>query len=415
MSKQMPLYTLFFTTLVSVTGDVMAALAIPWFVLQTTGNAVQTGIVAFFSVSPIVLATVFGGPWVDRIGFKRVSVFADFASGITILLIPLLYTTVGLAFWQLLMLVFLGNLLDAPGRSARIAMIPELAKAAGMSLDRATSIVEAISRATGMIGAPIAGILIAATGPLNVLWLDAATFLISALGVQIFIPAALVKIEDKAISVSYLQELRAGFRFVRQNTLVLSFAIIIMLTNMIDAAMSSVTLPVYVDSVYGDALSLGLIIGTFGAAALVGTVFYSWYGNRFSRRLIFIAAFFILSLRFFFLMVSPPFWVLLIVIGLTGLAAGPINPIITVTLYKRIPQQMRAHVFGLVRAGVLIAMPLGALFAGYALEIVGIEWTLFFYGIIYLLATLIWLVLPSTKELDDTIGQVTESKDEIST
>ena len=186
-NNQLPLYALYGTSLVSATGDIMAAVAIPWFVLQTTGSASLMGIAAFFSVLPIIIAMLFGGTLVDRIGYKQVSVFADFASGITMLMIPILHLTIGIEFWQLVLLVFLGNLLDAPGRSARQAMIPELAEAAGVSLERATSLASAFSRATSMLGAPLAGIVIAVTSAPIVLIIDAATFLVSALGVQLFI------------------------------------------------------------------------------------------------------------------------------------------------------------------------------------------------------------------------------------
>ena len=104
--NRVPLYSLFTTSLISVTGDVMAALAVPWFVLQTTGSPTQTGIASAFAIMPIVLAMIFGGTLVDRIGYKRVSVLADLASGITMLMIPLLHLTIGLEFWQLLVLVF---------------------------------------------------------------------------------------------------------------------------------------------------------------------------------------------------------------------------------------------------------------------------------------------------------------------
>ena len=400
MPKKLPLYTLFFTGFVSVTGDVMASLAIPWFVLQTTGSATQTGIVAFFSVSPIVLATVFGGTIVDRVGFKPVSVFADLASGVTLMLIPLLHLTVGLAFWQLLALVFLGNLLDAPGSSARSAMVPELAEAAGMSLEQATSTAEAISRATRMLGAPLAGLLMATMGALNVLWLDAVTFLISAIGVYLFIPAVTPTKENAEAETTYWDDLREGFQFVRQNEFIMMFIVVIMFTNMIDAAMSSVTLPIYIDTLYGDALRLGFVVGTFGAAALLGTVIYSKYGERFSRRGVFIGAFFVVSLRFFLFMTLPPYGVLLVFVAVTGLAAGPLNPIISVVLYEHVPAYMRARVFGLVQAGVLVAMPLGTLFAGFAITTIGLQWTLFVYGVVYVTTITTMMFLPSTHALD---------------
>src|SRR6266540_7286317 len=119
-----PLYSLFIANAISLVGSVFSLIAIPWFVLQTTGSATQTGITGFFNVLPVVLAGFFGGTLVDRLGYKRTSIIADIASGITTALIPLLYFTIGFEFWQLMVLVFLGALLDTPGSTARSALVP---------------------------------------------------------------------------------------------------------------------------------------------------------------------------------------------------------------------------------------------------------------------------------------------------
>lgn len=399
--RRVPLYVLYTTSLISATGDAMAAIAIPWFVLQTTGSATQTGIAAFFSLAPIVIGMVFGGTLVDRTGYKRASVVADLASGVTMLLIPVLYSTVGLAFWQLLALVFLGNLLDAPGRSARSAMLPELAKAADVTLDRATSMNELVARATQMLGPPLAGILIGLLGPLAVLGLNAGTFLVSALGVLFFIPQQLITIEktDEA-ATSYWQDLRAGFQFIRADTLFVMLIVVVMITNMIDAAVAGVVLPVYVEAVYNDALSLGLIVGVFGVGAVVGTLLYSWRGARFSRRRLFTFGFIFVGVRFLFYLLLPPLWAMLLYMFIVGLAVGPLNPIVTTIGYERIPGEMRARVFGLFAAGVLVAMPLGALLAGYLLEWIGMSWTLVLCTVAYVLATTSLLINPNAAELD---------------
>src|SRR5947209_3766719 len=101
---RVPIVALFTANAISTVGNVFAFIAIPWFVLQTTGSASKTGLTAFFTILPTVLAAFFGGAVVDRLGFKRTSVIADCASTITIGLIPLLYSTIGLEFWQLLVL-----------------------------------------------------------------------------------------------------------------------------------------------------------------------------------------------------------------------------------------------------------------------------------------------------------------------
>lgn len=108
-------------------GNVLAFVAIPWFVLQTTGSAAKTGLIGGAFLLAAVVAGVVGGPVVDRLGFKRASIVADLAGAVTVALIPLLYQTIGLAFWQLLMLVFLGGFLDAlatrPARASSLTLL----------------------------------------------------------------------------------------------------------------------------------------------------------------------------------------------------------------------------------------------------------------------------------------------------
>ena len=89
--NSIPLYSLFIANAISLVGNVFSLIAIPWFVLQTTGSATQTGITGFFTILPVVLAGFLGGTLIDRLGYKRTSIIADYASGITTALIPLLY------------------------------------------------------------------------------------------------------------------------------------------------------------------------------------------------------------------------------------------------------------------------------------------------------------------------------------
>ena len=175
-----PIYSLFIANAISLVGNVFSAIAIPWFVLQTTGSATQTGITGFFTILPVVIAGFLGGTLIDRLGYKRTSIISDLASGVTTAMIPLLHFTIGLEFWQLMVLVFLGALLDSPGGTARAALLPELAEQAGMPIERATSLTHVIERGARLVGAPLAGLLISVMSTENVLWLDAASFFISA-------------------------------------------------------------------------------------------------------------------------------------------------------------------------------------------------------------------------------------------
>ncbi|MBA3492511.1 MAG: hypothetical protein H0T55_10660 [Rubrobacteraceae bacterium] len=97
--RRLPLLAMLSATALSVVGNSLTFVAVPWFVLQTTGSAAKTGLTGGVVTLAAVLAGFFGGPIVDRLGFKRTSVVADLASGATVAAIPLLHHTVGLAFW----------------------------------------------------------------------------------------------------------------------------------------------------------------------------------------------------------------------------------------------------------------------------------------------------------------------------
>ena len=267
----LPLWTLLLANLISMTGNVMALVVIPWFVLQTTGSATQTGITGFFNILPVVLAGLLSGVFVDRLGYKRASIIADIASSVTVALIPLLHFTIGLEFWQLLVLVFLGALLDTPGNTARAALIPELAELAGIDLEKAASYSQIVERSSRLIGAPLAGLLIGVMGSANVLWLNAASFIVSALLVAALVPAIQLK-EEEEEGGTYWQEIVQGWQFIRRDALILTLILVVMGTNALDMAFGAVILPVYVNEVFGEALNLGLLVAATGGGAIVGAL-----------------------------------------------------------------------------------------------------------------------------------------------
>ena len=399
-ANRIPLIALFTANAVSMTGNMIAVVVIPWFVLKTTGSAAQMGITGFFSVLPVVLAGFFGGTLVDRMGFKRVSILADLTSGAAVVLIPILYATIGLPFWALMVLVFLGALLDAPGDTARTALVPDLAEMAKIPLERATAINQMIDRGSRLVGAPLGGLLIGFLGQANALWVDGFSFLISALLV-IF----LVKGKQKQNTVentggNYWQEMKEGINYLIKDRLLLMIALVIMVTNFLDAGFSGVVLPVYMNIVYGSALSLGLIIAMGGGGAVVGALLYGWLGVKLPRFLTFVSMFILVSLRFFVLLFNPPLWVLLTCTFLLCVGAGPLNSIIYAVEYERIPSEMRGRVFGIVTAAAWIAMPLSELAAGFLVNSLGTMPVIIGCGVIYVAATVSMLAMPAMRQMD---------------
>ncbi|HEY4383583.1 MAG TPA: MFS transporter, partial [Ktedonobacteraceae bacterium] len=265
-----PVYALFTANIISYVGSRLTLLAIPWFVLQTTGSIMQMGITAFVSTLPLVISAFLGGVIIDRLGFKRASVLSDIVSGICVGVIPLLADTVGLAFWQLLVLVFLGGLLNTPGQTARSALVPDLATKAKIRLERANAIADGVSRVSNFIGAPLAALLIVWIGTKNLLWLDAASFLISAVLIGWQVPATRAIIAGVAGETRYFRQLGEGVRFIFSDSVLLAIIVSVMVTNLLDQALSAVVAPAYVQQIFHSPLPLGWIFGVMGGTAFVG-------------------------------------------------------------------------------------------------------------------------------------------------
>jgi MFS family permease len=401
--KRLPFAAFLAGNTISYVGDILTFLAIPWFVLQTTGSVAQTGITAFFSTLPTVFSAFFGSTLVDRLGYKRTSVIGDLVSGGTVALIPLLYHTVGLAFWQLLVLVFLGGLLQSPGVTARSSLVPDLAAQARMPLERANALTDGVSRVARFLGAPLAGILIAVIGTSNLLWFDGASFALSALLIGLAVPATARQVKA-AGERRYLATLWEGVRFIQRDALIGAIMGTVMITNLLDAAWSSVVGPAYIKSIFHSALPFGLLVAALGGAAFVGTLIFSVIGHRLPRRLTFGIGYTVGGALRFWVFLVPILPVLITWQIVAGLAIAPINPLIDTIIQERIPAEMRARVFGTINAGVLAGIPLGTVVSGYLAAWIGLQMTLIVIGTVYLATTLSLLLNPALRKMEKPIA-----------
>jgi MFS family permease len=395
--RRAPLYALFVADAISLSGNVVALVAIPWFVLQETGSAALTGVSAFFTTLPVVIATFFGGVVVDRLGPRTMSIVGDVASAAAVAAIPALHLTVGIEIWQLFALVFIGALLDAPGATARRSLLPDLVELAGMRMERATSIAQAIREGSFLVGAPLGGVLIAGLGATNTLWLDAGSFVVSAVLVRSFAPRLVRQREE---TTGYFSDLAEGIRFVWGDRLIRAVVLTVLLTNFLDAPLATVLMPVYADQEFGSAEHLGLILGASGAGTILGAVAFAAVGHRLPRRKTFVVAFVLVSFPYMLLALTPSLAITLATVAFFGVAGAPLNPILQTVAFERIPPTLRGRVLGTATAGAYSAIPLGMLAGGLLVEAIGLGPTLLAIGLCYLAVTSYGLVNSAFRAMD---------------
>src|ERR1700712_1224846 len=83
---------------ISLVGTRLSMIALPLFVLETTGSATRTGLVALAEMLPYVVAQGLSGPVTDRVGARRVSVVSDAVRVVVVGCIPALHAAGQLPF-----------------------------------------------------------------------------------------------------------------------------------------------------------------------------------------------------------------------------------------------------------------------------------------------------------------------------
>ena len=376
---------------IATVGLRVAAIAVPWFVLTTSGSAVQTGLVVAAELGPYVLAKAVGGPLVDRLGQRRVSIVADILSAGLFALIPVLHHLGALPLPVLLIVVAAAGGLRGPGDAAKHTMAPLVATAAGTPLTRVTGLLGATERSAGLIGPGLAALLITVFGAPATVLVTAVCFGLSAVVVLSCIPAAIagprpVDTEPE----TYLTQLRGGWQFLVRDRLLFGLAMMIAVTNLLDVAKTSVLLPVWTrDNGHGIAV-IGLLFTCMAGAQVVSSVFASWLGDRLPRRTTYFVAFLIAG--------PPPYLVLALDAGLgvvvvtyviAGLASGLLNPMLGAIIFERIPERMLGRVAAPLDALAYVGMPFGGLVAAVLVATAGLGPALLISAGVYAAAILL--------------------------
>lgn len=399
---------------ISTLGTRMSALAVPWFVLVSTGSGTAAGVAAFAELLPYVVAQALGGPLVDRIGAWRTRVGADLVAAVGVGLVPLLHTVGALPFGVLAAVLAVVGGARGFGDTAGYVLVPGLVEQAQVPMARATGVHDGVRRVAQLVGAPAAGAMIAVVSAPTVLLVDAVSFAVGSLLVLATVsraaqPARSVQPTGSVPFVSplrrYLSELGEGFAFLRRDHLLLGIAVMVTVTNMLDQAGSSVLTPVWARDVARSPVALGLISAVLGLGAVAGNVLAAWLGPRLPRRLTFGVGFLLAGApRYVALALATTISPVLAVVVFTGLGAGVLNPIVGATEFERVPRDLQARVLGTTNAVAWVGMPFGSLLAGLAADHLGLPTALWTTAGVYLVTTLAPFVFPVWKELDRPAG-----------
>ena len=349
--------------IVSSLGSQMTFLALPWFVLVTTGSPTKMGIVLAAELAPIALLGIPSGALVSRLGARRTMLVGDAARVPLMASLPLLHAAGLLSFPLLLGIVFAIGCFLAPYFSSQRVILPELVGDDERLVAQANAILDGALRATALVGPAAAGLLISAFDAPNVLYVDAATFLFAFITLALFVPN-----RPPTPATDESRGVLAGARFVLRDRLLGSLVLTALFLNMF-GQMFVLSLPVLAYSEYGGSSRLaGLFFGAYGAGAVVGSLIAIRIMPRFDPVRLAAWALIAVSLPIWFLALDLPAVAVLAVLAVTAIAGPLINAPLIGMITTRTPEALRPKVMTAVMTFAMLAGPIGMLIAGFLLE-----------------------------------------------
>jgi len=370
---QTPLAFLVLANAISLTGNVIATVTIPWMVLTSTGSAALAGIAIFAGAGAAAVGGLAAGRIIDAIGPRRASAGADLMSALAVAPLPILLALDALELWHVVLLAIVGTLADSAGSTARQSLVPAMADEVGYARERANAWFTSAEHVGYLLGAPIAGLLIVAIGVSGALWVTVGSFAIAALLVATLARAPRLR---PAVEGATRAGLRESIAFIWRDRALRSLFVFPTAAVLLVGPLVPIVLPVLARESFGDPFALGLMVASYGAGGLLGAAGYGMYGSRFPRRRLYIGVFVAWPLTYVAITLVAFLPFTLAMLMALGAAAGALVPLQATVRQQRSPERLLPRVVGLSTASVPVAGPVGVLLAGFLIDGLGLHQTL---------------------------------------
>jgi MFS family permease len=210
-------FGLFWASLLfSAVGSQISTVAIAWQVYEITNSPFQLGLAGLFRALPIMLLSIPGGVLADRMDRRHLLIITQSLAALLALALALLSYFGTVQVWHIYLVTFLSGAVGIFDSPARTALIPTLVRAEQLATAYALNITW---RQIATLSGPfIGGVVIATVGISASYFIDALSFF------SVIICLALMRarpVVAATIKESPLENVRAGFAFIRDNSTIL--------------------------------------------------------------------------------------------------------------------------------------------------------------------------------------------------
>jgi Transmembrane secretion effector len=260
--------------LVSVLGNQLTTVAVPYQVYQLTHSSLDVGLVSVTQLFPLIAGSLLGGSVVDAMDRRRLLMIAQVlmaacSAGLAVNADLAPSSPSGPALWPLFVLPALSAGFSGLDSAGRNAIVPNLVRRSEVST--ANAIFQALFQFGLVAGPALAGLLLAGAGVRFVYWLDVAGFGVALFAVSLISPQPVREPGHRP----GLRSVMEGLRYVRGKQAI-EGAYLIDINAMVFGMPRALFPALAVTRFGGGAATLGFLYAAPGAGALLGALTTGW-------------------------------------------------------------------------------------------------------------------------------------------
>lgn len=364
------------STIVNRFGDSVDAIASSWIVYELTGQAFWSAIIYAINRLPTILVTPLVGPWVENHSKKNIMVITDL---IRALCVGIMATGLLFGFLSAPLIAILSLTISTveafrtPASSAFFPMVVEKD-----SYNEAISLNSSVSSITELVGTGMAAAIIAAIGSFGAIYLDMATFIISAALIA-WMKLPKEELNNRAVAnpSAYLNELKDGFIYCKDKKILVLFALVAMFLNGILVPLNSLQTPIMTEVLKGGPELLSVLGITITISTLLGSLLFPSLRKFLNGKVTMIMMTVLIAVFYFGLVAATPLYVTKLGAALTlasfcaalgfGISLG--NMYLNVEMFNIIDRSYLARVSGIGSAVSCAISPVTAFIVGIVVKL----------------------------------------------
>ena len=351
----------------STIGTFVQQFAQSWLVYDLTKNPFYLGLDLFLGQLPIILFSLIGGVFADRLDRRKMLLGSQYIQMISAFVLAALFFTHTVRIWEILSLSFVVGLGQSFGGPAYSALLPTLVPAEDLANAIAMNSIQ--FNLARVLGPALGGLAYATVGATWCFALNGVSYL--AVIASLFMIH--VKFVPQKSSESILKSMKVGLRFIREREGLSALVFLAFVTTLLGFSLTAF-LPVIVQTVFHQGpRTYQLLLVSSGAGSIVGALTVASSEKLKQQGYKVLLTFMKLGAAIACFAHSRWLVVSCLLIFLSGIAMMASASLMLSLVQLTVADQMRGRVMSVYNLAFRLGIPLGSLALGKLIPILGLS------------------------------------------